>query len=106
ALKVADIDHDGFEELILLDHGNSAGKPAQLLVYRYDGQLMWSRELGSGSPYTDIPVVGDIDNDGLMEIFVDVGGQGQLFGFRSEETGRPALDCLYGWRSPCLTGDW
>jgi subtilisin family serine protease len=88
-VTVADLDNDGFDEIILVDHGNSDGQPARLLVYRYDGQLLWSKDLATGYPYSDIPVVGDIDGDGLMEIFVDVGSSGQLFAFRYDGTPLP-----------------
>jgi hypothetical protein len=50
---------------------------------------MWSKELASGVPYSDIPLVGDIDNDGFMEIFVDAGSKGELFAFRSDGTSLP-----------------
>lgn len=80
-LKVADLDGDGKGELILVDHGNSDRHPAQLLVFRHTGELWWSKTLDSGEPYSDIPVVGDVDNDGRLEIFVDVGDQRQLYGF-------------------------
>lgn len=85
-VKVGDLDHDGFDELILVDHGNSDGNPARLLVYRQDGQLLWSKELAGGAPYSDVPVIGDVDNDGFMEIFVDVGAEGELFAFRYNGT--------------------
>ncbi|MBI3418262.1 MAG: tandem-95 repeat protein, partial [Verrucomicrobia bacterium] len=85
-LKVADVDNDGRQELILVDHGNSVGQPARLLVFNSDGSLRWSRDLASGEPYSDIPVVGDIDGDGFPEIFVDVGAKGELFGFHHDGT--------------------
>jgi subtilisin family serine protease len=84
-VTVADLDRDGFAEILRVDPGNSDGKAARLLVYRHDGNLAWSQPLASGEPYFDIPVVGDINNDGLLEVFVDVGGQ--LFGFGP--AGRP-----------------
>ena len=83
-LAVADLDNDGFDEIILVDHGNSDGRAARLLVYRHDGTLSWSQELASGYPYSDIPVAGDANGDGLMEVFVDVGDGGQLFAFRHD----------------------
>ena len=91
-VQVADIDHDGFDELVLVDHGNNDGKKARLLVYNHDGTLRWSKELAVGAPYADIPLVGDLDNDGLLEIFVDVGDKGELFAFKSDGT--------------ALTGNW
>lgn len=80
--KVADVDKDGTDEIILVDHGNNDGKPARLLVYREDGSLYWAKELASGYPYSDVPTVGDLEGDGFLEIFVDVGSDGQLFAFR------------------------
>jgi subtilisin family serine protease len=84
-VSVADLDQDGFAEILRVDPGNSDGKVARLLVYQYDGNLWWSQPLASGEPYFDTPVVGDINGDGLLEVFVDVGGQ--LFGFGPD--GRP-----------------
>lgn len=83
-VTVADLDRDGYAEIILVDHGNSDGKPARLLVYRHDGSLHWSRELGAGYPYFDIPVVGDISGDGYKQIFVDAGSPPQLFAFHHD----------------------
>ncbi|MCL5098058.1 MAG: Ig-like domain-containing protein [Candidatus Omnitrophica bacterium] len=85
-VTVADLDGDGFKELIRVDPGNSEGKPAELMVYSYDGNLRWSRELGTGEPYSDIPVVGDVDGDGFGEIFTDVGEQHELEAFRYDGT--------------------
>lgn len=83
-LNVTDIDRDGLAEIILVDHGNSDGNPAQLLVYGHDGSVKWSRELGTGSPYADIPVVGDISGDGYKQIFVDAGGSKRLYAFHHD----------------------
>lgn len=71
--KVVDLDGDGHKEILLVDHGNSEGKIARLLVYHDDGTLAWSRELNGEEPYADVPTVGDINGDGIPEIFVDVG---------------------------------
>ena len=81
-VTVADLDRDGCAEILRVDPGNSDGKAARLLVFKYDGNLWWSQRLASSEPYFDIPVVGDINNDGLLEVFVDVGGE--LFGFGPE----------------------
>ncbi|MHC1764869.1 MAG: Ig-like domain-containing protein [Verrucomicrobiia bacterium] len=83
-IAVADLDQDGFDEIVLVDHGNSDGRPARLLVYGHDGSLRWSKELDPGQPYSDIPVAGDIDDDGFLEVFVDVGSDGRLFAFRHD----------------------
>lgn len=85
-ITVADLDGDGRQTLLLVDPGNIDGKIARLLAYNPDGSLRWTSDLASGEPYWDVPVVGDIDGDGQMEIFVDVGEAKQLFAFRSDGT--------------------
>jgi subtilisin family serine protease len=85
--KVADLDGDGKKEIVIVDHGNAEGKIARLLVYRYDGSLAWSRELNADEPYTDVPTIGDLDGDGKMEIYVDVGSTFYAF---THDGGTPA----------------
>ena len=77
-----DLDGDGVQEIILVDHGNDEGRPAELKVFRADGTLFWSRVLGIGEPYSDVPVIGDMDGDGHPEIFVDAGAGRQISAFR------------------------
>ncbi|MCI0538487.1 MAG: tandem-95 repeat protein, partial [Verrucomicrobiales bacterium] len=86
AITVADLAGDGSEELVLVDPGNIDGRVARLLVYGFDGTLLWARDLGAGDPYWDVPVVGDMDGDGRQEIFVDTGDKGELFGFHFDGT--------------------
>ncbi|MCI0540984.1 MAG: tandem-95 repeat protein, partial [Verrucomicrobiales bacterium] len=86
AITVADLAGDGSEELVLVDPGNIDGKVARLLVYGFDGTLLWARDLGAGDPYWDVPVVGDMDGDGRQEVFVDTGERGELFGFHHDGT--------------------
>jgi hypothetical protein len=86
AVTVADLERDGFAELIRVDQGNSDGRPARLLVFGHDGKERWSRVLASGEPYSDVPVAGDVDQDGYLELFVDVGSPGTLFAFRHDGT--------------------
>lgn len=71
--KVADLDGDGHMEIVIVDHGNSEGKIARLLVYHDNGSLAWSRDLNGDEPYADVPAIGDLDGDGKLEILVDVG---------------------------------
>jgi hypothetical protein len=66
SITVADLAGDGFKELVLVDPGDVDGKVARLLVYKFDGTLLWSRDLGTGEPYWDVPVVGDMDGDGRL----------------------------------------
>lgn len=91
-IVVADLDQDGAQEILTVEPGNLEGKMARLLVYRPDGALGWSRALAAGFPTTDLPTVGDIDGDGMSEVFVDVGDSGRIWAFRHD--GRP------------LDGDW
>jgi subtilisin family serine protease len=87
--KVADLDGDGHKEILIVDHGNSDGRIARLLVYHDDGTLYWSRDLNSQEPYTDVPTVGDMDGDGKLEVFVDVGPT--LYAFTYDGKDYPGL---------------
>jgi hypothetical protein len=72
---------DGTREIVLVDHGEPGGRLPRLLVLDGDGRTRWVRDLPAGAPEFDAPVVGDIDNDGRSEVFVDTGGAGQILGF-------------------------
>ncbi|MCZ7641095.1 MAG: VCBS repeat-containing protein [Verrucomicrobia bacterium] len=81
---VADLDGDGLQEILRVQPGSPPGTPAQLLVFGPDGQVRWSRDLAPGEPASDLPVVGDVDGDGRLEIFVDAGEARLLYGFRHD----------------------
>jgi len=81
-VTVADLDNDGQQEILRVDASTPDGRPAALRVYGHDGGLRWVRELVAGEPCSDVPVVGDVDGDGFMEVFVDVGDQ--LFALRHD----------------------
>jgi subtilisin family serine protease len=87
--KVADLDGDGHKEIIIVDHGNSEGKVARLLVFHDDGTLAWSRDLNFDPPYSDVPTIGDLDGDGKLEILVDVGST--FYAFAHDGTMLPGL---------------
>ncbi|MBL9126329.1 MAG: tandem-95 repeat protein, partial [Verrucomicrobiales bacterium] len=78
---VADLDADGRQEIVLVDHGEPGGRPPRLKVLGADGREIWGRELPAGAPEFDAPVAGDIDGDGRLEVFVDTGSAGQILGF-------------------------
>jgi hypothetical protein len=88
-VTVADLDGNGRQEIIRVDPGTQTGKPATLMVFAPEGVLRWSRVLAAGNPYSDVPVVGDVDGDGFPEIFVDVGDPGILFAFRHDGSPLP-----------------
>jgi hypothetical protein len=81
---VADLDGDGTQEILRVHPGSPPGTPAQLLVFGPDGEVRWSRELAPGEPASDIPVVGDVDGDGRLEIFTDAGEARLLYAFRHD----------------------
>ncbi|MBX3746889.1 MAG: tandem-95 repeat protein [Verrucomicrobiae bacterium] len=89
---VADLNGDGRQEVVLVDHGEPGGRPPRLMAIGADGTVRWARDLPGGAPEYDVPVIGDLEGDGLMEIFVDTGDGGWIQGFRSD--GEP------------LGGDW
>ena len=68
-VRPADLDGDGKSELVLVDAG-TRNFEQQLRVFNLDGTLRWARALGFDIP-PDLPAIGDIDDDGRMEIFVD-----------------------------------
>ena len=66
---VSDIDNDGYKEIIIY----SGGYPPKLNVFRNDGSLYWKASVGSfeiPGGNLHIPLVGDINNDGMEEIIV------------------------------------
>src|SRR5205085_6173979 len=73
----------------IVDHGNAEGKIARLLVFRDDGTLAWSRDLNGDAPYSDVPLIADMDGDGKMEIFVDVGSL--FYGFAYDGNPLPGV---------------
>lgn len=83
---VADLDGDGPRELLRVQPGASAADPVRLLVLAADGSVRWTRDLAPGEPASDIPVVGDLDGDGRLEVVVDAGEARQLHAFRYDGT--------------------
>lgn len=81
---VADLEGDGRQEILIVHAGTTAGVPGRLVALRFDGSEMWSRALGALDPYADVPVVGDLEGDGLAEVFVDVGAAGLIYGFHGD----------------------
>jgi len=83
---VSDIDGDGKIEVIVF----IGGTPPKLKVYRYDGSIMWTANVGSmPMPGGDlhVPLVEDINNDGKKEIFAYNSGESEnlsmLYAFSS-----------------------
>lgn len=80
-LNVADLNNDGAQEILIVDSaGPSNERSAYLRAFSADGQLLWSYEMAGGSPHSDEPVIGDMDGDGMMEIFASAGGRHELHG--------------------------
>lgn len=80
---LADLDNDGREEILVGSTAQSctAGQncnfnaPTFLHVYRADGSLFWERN--TAAPVMSAPAVGNLDNRGLPEVVVSVGGDPQ-----------------------------
>ena len=96
-IVVEDLDQDGDQEIVLVEVGDLFGMPTILYVYHHDGTLAWQTTLGDAVPFQDLPLVGDLDGDGTMEIFTEGGSGGLLQGFHHD--GTPMND---GW--PVRTG--
>jgi hypothetical protein len=79
-----DLDGDGDGELVVVEAGDLLGTPTFLCVYHHDGSLAWKHELGDSVPFHDLPLTGDLDGDGLIEIFTEAGTGGRLMGFRHD----------------------
>ena len=64
---VADLNNDGNKEIVLY----KAGKPPKILVYNQDGKLLWEKGIGGVAMpggNLNIPLIGDLNNDGKQEI--------------------------------------
>ncbi len=83
-VTIADLDADGVQEILRVQPGSPPGAPSRLMVFAPDGAVRWSRELAAGDPPSDIPLVGDLDDDGRLEVFVDAGEEQRLFAFRHD----------------------
>jgi subtilisin family serine protease len=79
-IRATDLDGDGKSEIIVVNPGGE--NLPDLRVYDLSGKLLWSQQLAAGPPYSDIPVIGDMDGDGKPEIFADTGTQ--LYGFKND----------------------
>jgi len=80
--RPADLDGDGRAEIVVIDP-STRQREQRLMVYGLDGQLRWSRSLGFDVA-PDVPVIGDIDGDGKLEIFADT-SEG-IAGFHADGT--------------------
>jgi len=83
---VEDLDQDGDQEIVLIEVGDLFGMPTMLYVYHHDGTPAWQTTLGDAVPFHDLPLVGDMDGDGTMEIFTEGGSGGLLQGFHHDGT--------------------
>jgi subtilisin family serine protease len=87
--EVQDLDGDNKKEIIFVYRAgqDTFNQIAQLIVYNSDGSIKWSKELPSPLSWEPCnKVVGDVDNDGFSEIFVECTTQQfcsqKLYGFK------------------------
>ncbi len=82
-VRVADLENDGIQDIIaytpetpvhMEQYGYTAGL-ATLFVYRPDGSLKWKHEFPTSQfSAEDVPVIGDVDGDGTLEIVLEENG--------------------------------
>ena len=98
-IVTADLDHDGRKEIIIVQPPGLPGNPTLLFVYNTDGSLRWSRRFNKD--YSDgqfaIPVVGDMDGDGLQEIFLATRSDSDVFGSEIQAIRSDGSDFGHGW---------
>ncbi|RME91419.1 MAG: tandem-95 repeat protein [Verrucomicrobia bacterium] len=85
-VTAADLDTDGLQEILRVQSGGATGEPAELRVYDPAGRLLWNAPLGRGEPFSDLPAVGDLDGNGLMEVITGTGEEGWVYAFHHDGT--------------------
>ncbi|MGV3774631.1 MAG: S8 family serine peptidase, partial [Verrucomicrobiales bacterium] len=86
-LRSADLDGNGKQELIFVDPPLASTSPAYLTVLNHNGSLLWKTALPGSSEGGEIPVVGDLQNSGSLQIFVESGGQLHAFSATGQAMG-------------------
>lgn len=87
---VADVNGDGFYEVLLGSANKSDSSKGQVYIYQYNGTLLpgWP-QVTNGAPQTVI-AVGDIDNDGQKEVITGTTGFGaSLYVWKNNGTLEP-----------------
>ncbi|MFC1752220.1 fibronectin type III domain-containing protein [Thermoproteota archaeon] len=117
AVALADIDKDGALEVVvsscsytltIIDGTSYTIEGTYYLhVFNGDGSIMWSREVDTSdmyAPYVQSPSVGDVNNDGELEIFFGTGHEGNVYGFDHNGNQLPGWPSSYPTVYPVNSG--
>ena len=83
---VEDLDDDGVKEVLIVASIVDSGDDITLFVYKADGSLWWTKGFHGGRGYNAgvIPLIGDTNNDGYKEVFLEYNST--IYGFNYDGT--------------------
>jgi len=103
SLKIADLDGDSIEEIIMTTYGHQPNPYGAGFVYAIDnnGNDLPGWPIEVGSPFSATAAIGDINNDGIIDIVV--GSWSALYVWDSSGNIHPGFPLYYGGhKSPVL----